>query len=142
MVFSSVIFLFLFLPVSLICYYLVGTFLRNTMLLLMSLFFYAWGENIFILILLTSICLNYVFGIMLHLKTCRKRQKIVLCLGIFANLAILIFFKYSNFLIDILVSTLPFPGITAIEHFSTNLPLGIVFSRSRLFPTLSMSTKK
>ena len=59
MVFSSPIFLFIFLPATLLLYFLAGKAVRNLLLLVISLVFYAWGEELYVLILLASIALNY-----------------------------------------------------------------------------------
>jgi len=128
MVFSSIIFLFLFLPLTLALYYLAGSFFRNTILLLASLFFYAWGEQLYVLVMLASIGLNYVFGLLLNREEGEGgRQKKILCLGIAANLAILIFFKYANFVLDNINSVLTLGGFTAIANPPTHLPIGISF---------------
>ena len=66
MVFSSPIFLFLFLPVLLAVYFTVRTELRNLVLLLASLFFYIWGEGQYVAVLLVSIVLNYLLGLWLE----------------------------------------------------------------------------
>ncbi|MFA7455138.1 MAG: hypothetical protein WCZ10_11820, partial [Desulfobulbaceae bacterium] len=65
MVFSSTIFLFQVLPLTLLAYLLAGRSVRNLVLLVASLIFYAWGENIFVLLMLFSITANYVFGLLI-----------------------------------------------------------------------------
>lgn len=66
MLFSSVPFLYYFLPVVLILYFLVPKQLRNRVLLLSSLFFYAWGELKYIILMIVSILLGYLFGILIE----------------------------------------------------------------------------
>ena len=91
MVFSSVTFLFLFLPVSLILYYIVPQKLKNFVLLLCSLVFYAWGEPIYVLLMIYSILLNYVSGLLMANHPKYKKQvlvfTIVLNLFIIAGIA-------------------------------------------------------
>ena len=127
MVFSSIIFLFLFLPATLVLYYFSGKLFRNSLLLLASLLFYAWGEQFYVLVMLASIGLNYVFGLLLN-RECRPRlQKIILGLGIVANLGVLIFFKYANFVLENINSLLSLIEISAVEYPPTHLPIGISF---------------
>ena len=63
MVFSSIFFIFSFLPVTIVAYYLVPHRMRNGILLLASLFFYAWGEPVYLFLMLYSILFNYIMGI-------------------------------------------------------------------------------
>lgn len=100
MVFSSITFLFYFLPIFLIVYYLLPKKIvfKNVWFLLVSLAFYFWGENLFILVLLTSIVLNYSIGILLSNKS--KSKNVYLFIGIASNLLILITYKYSPFIIE------------------------------------------
>ena len=98
MLFSSMTFIFIFLPVVLAAYYLLRPAYRNTVLLMASLFFYAWGEPRYLLIMLFTITINYC-GAML-IDTYRSRAKLILCLSILANLGILVYFKYTNFIFE------------------------------------------
>lgn len=128
MVFSSTIFLFLFLPLVLVSYLLAGRRLRNTILLFASIFFYIWGENIFVLVMLLSISINYVFGVLIDrsLKN-GKNGKLPLVLGVLANISILLFFKYANFIIDNVNVLLINLNINEIELDDIHLPIGISF---------------
>ncbi len=127
MVFSSIIFLFLFLPATLVLYYLVGKYFRNSLLLLASLLFYAWGEQFYVFVMLASIGLNYVFGLFLSRVTGVRLQKIVLVAGITANLGILFFFKYAHFVIENINTLMAVSGIGAISIPPAHLPIGISF---------------
>ena len=98
MVFSSITFLLCFLPVTLIAYYLAGNRLRNLVLLLTSLLFYAWGEGGYVLIMLLSIALNFVVGRLLDRTEGKQARTAVLAGGIGLNLALLGYFKYGNWL--------------------------------------------
>ncbi len=122
MVFSSIIFLFFFLPLTLICYYGTLKKLRNFTLLLFSLLFYCWGEGQFALLMVFSIIVNY-FGVRLLNKSNAKLIKnTVLASLLFINLAPLFYFKYFNFFVEN-ISKL---GINiSINHI--HLPIGISF---------------
>jgi alginate O-acetyltransferase complex protein AlgI len=78
MVFSSVIFLFLFLPVTLCLYFVVGKRFRNLFLLMASLVFYAWGETFYVAVMLASIGANYLFGLALERVKGRSASKPIL----------------------------------------------------------------
>lgn len=101
MVFSSQIFIFIFLPFTLLFYYLSPRFIRNYLLLLASIFFYAWGGVNYVPILLISILINYIFGILIS-NSAKKTtlSKVFLFLGITLNLSILFYYKYYNFTIS------------------------------------------
>lgn len=124
MVFSSIVFLFLFLPLVLVSYYLLPHRWRNLQLLLVSLFFYAWGEGIYTTVMLTSIIVNYFIGRAFTNKTGRDRKRL-LAFGVVLNLLPLLFFKYSPFIMKNLGVVLPLP--VSASHWSIHLPLGISF---------------
>ena len=133
MVFSSLLFLFIFLPAVLIVYYVVPRKLKNSILLLFSLVFYAWGEPIYILLMLASIILSYVGGILigwLKQKEKVKSAKAVLIIFSILSLSMLAFFKYANFAIGTV------NGIfgTSVSTLAIVLPIGISFYT---FQTLS-----
>ncbi len=113
MLFTSPTFLFVFLPVVLATYYLAPRPLKNTLLLLFSLFFYAWGEFGYVLLMVASIVVNFLLGRLL-----KPGHKGWLTLGIVLNLLPLVFFKYYQFLL----TELGFELNTDIH-----LPLGISF---------------
>ena len=122
MVFSSFTFLFLFLPLTVICTFALKRIsARNAVLCLFSLVFYAWGEPVYILLMLLSILLNYVAG--LAMERWPKGKRAVLILMLVLNLGAIGFFKYTNFLLsnlNLLFSvSLPLTEIT--------LPIGISF---------------
>jgi alginate O-acetyltransferase complex protein AlgI len=128
MLFNSPIFLTLFLPFVLLLYYLGELFnvlrLRDVILLLASLIFYAWGENIYVLLMLSSITINYVIG--MKLCTAHENSKnTFLFLGIAINLAILGYFKYASFLLQ------SFGGVINSEIgrilLPDHLPIGLSF---------------
>jgi D-alanyl-lipoteichoic acid acyltransferase DltB (MBOAT superfamily) len=99
MVFSSPIFLFLFAPVLLAVYFSIRVELRNLVLLMASLFFYLWGEWLYVVVLLVSIGLNYVFGLLLDRLPKGGRARGVLVLAVVVNLALIAVFKYAGFFV-------------------------------------------
>ena len=122
MVFSSLIFLFFFLPAVLFCYYIVPTrFIRarNMVLLLFSLFFYFYGEPKLIIMLVLSILMNYLFG--LSMRSRYRKSLLILCIT--ANLTLLGVFKYLNFFIRTADGLL---GLN-IQLTSIVMPIGISF---------------
>jgi alginate O-acetyltransferase complex protein AlgI len=127
MVFSSAVFLFLFLPAVLCLYYLVPRRGRNAILLSASLFFYAWGEKAFVLVMLATIVANYVFGLLIDRSRDGRQAKIVVGIGVATNLAFLIGFKYANFLVDNLNHVLEAMGAATIRLAPVHLPIGISF---------------
>lgn len=126
MVFSSILFIFYFLPLTLLLYYAGPSRLRNLVLLVMSLAFYSWGEPVYISIMLFSTVFDYGNGIAIEkcLSSGRKRAaRAVLLLSVAGNLGILGFFKYSNFFIETVnaVGGMDFPLL------ELSLPIGISF---------------
>ena len=99
MVFSNLVFLFLFLPIVLIVYFLAPTRIRNTILLIASLLFYAWGEPKYVLLMLFAVFINYLFGLLVGTSLSDRWRRLVLILSILANLGILGFYKYMNFFV-------------------------------------------
>ena len=121
MLFSSLIFLWYFLPIVVLLYHLIpGIRSRNAFLLAASLFFYAWGEPEYIVLMVFSIALNYGFGIIVS----RKRSKLILAMCIGVNLALLGYFKYFNFGIELVNAILPGNPLSMRE---IALPVGISF---------------
>lgn len=122
MVFSSLVFLFIFLPVTLAVYFISPQKLKNTVLLLASLIFYAWGEPKYIVIMLFSIFINYLFGWIVSSNN-EKIRKAGVLVCVLANIGILGIFKYAGFIADNLSLI---PGIN-IKNPNISLPLGISF---------------
>lgn len=122
MVFSSTVFLFAFLPLTLAGYYLFPKRARNVFLTIVSLLFYAWGEPKFVLVMLASILANYAFGLFVRKEdgSCRKW---VVTLSVVANLSLLFVFKYLDFTIENLNHL--FGGVIPQTHIT--LPIGISF---------------
>ena len=126
MVFSSTTFLLAFLPLVAILYYICPRKLRNALLLVFSLLFYGWGEPKYILIMLFSTVFDYCNGLAIGWFRRRQREKGakgVLILSVVGNLAILGFFKYTDFAINNINGLLG----TAIPALGLLLPIGISF---------------
>lgn len=123
MLFSSVLFLFRFLPVFFICYYLVPGRVKNFILFLGSLFFYAWGEPIYVLLMLFSTLVDYTHGRLIEKFRGRKAAKGFLISSVIINLFILCFFKYADFLVQSINSV----AGTSIPLMNLPLPIGISF---------------
>ncbi len=122
MVFSSSVFLFLFLPIVLLFYY--GVFRKsrrwqNILLTFSSLFFYAWGEPLFVLVMLGSIAVNWFLGLQVsRYADNRKAQRILVAIAITVNIGILFVFKYLSFFANM---------ITNSKVLDIALPIGISF---------------
>lgn len=122
MVFSSITFLFLFLPIVLMLYFLSGNVkYRNTILLIASLFFYTWGEQGLVIIMISSILVNYLIGI--QIAKFNSQSKLFLGLGVVLNLSALGYFKYVNFFTDNVNKLLS----VDFENAPIHLPIGISF---------------
>lgn len=128
MVFSSLIFLFLFLPVVLSGYLVLkSTAWRNAFLLFASLFFYAWGELSFLWVMLLSIALNYFFAILIEDLRETHWAKLSLTLAVVTNLGLLAYFKYAGFIESNLNSVFTVLGMPIVPLHKVSLPLGISF---------------
>ena len=124
MVFSSLLFLFLFLPAVLALYYCSPRRMRNFLLFVTSLFFYAWGEPVYIVIMLVSTLSDYFLGLLLdkpHVSAVKR--KCVVALSVVINLTLLSYFKYADFLIGNINAWLG----TDIPLTELPLPIGISF---------------
>jgi alginate O-acetyltransferase complex protein AlgI len=124
MVFSSSIFLFFFLPLVIAGYYLIKENYRIYFLLLASLFFYAWGEYRYVLIMILSITINYSFGMFIDKSHTNKNlAKLLLVLAVTGNLGILFYFKYLNFTLN----TINRVFNTGFVYYNIVMPIGISF---------------
>lgn len=140
MVFSSIFFIFCFLPPFLLLYYLVPEKFRNILLFIGSLIFYAWGDPVYVVLMLFSSFFNYYMALEIdHLDMDPKGRKKNLIFAVTINLLILGFFKYWGFLLD------TFSTITgiSISHPQLALPIGISFyTFKNLSYILDVSKKK
>jgi len=127
MPFSSITFIFLFLPISLILFYILPyRGWRNAILVLSSLVFFAWSDPKHIHVLFISILINYLWGLFISKakdQEAEKTAKTHLWIGIVLNLLLLGFYKYTGFFLDALNAVLP----VTISNNQYGLPLGISF---------------
>lgn len=124
MLFSSIVFLFTFLPIVLILYYVLPRQFKNPVLLLASLLFYAWGEPIYLFLMMFSILFNYISGLDIARNLGNKRAaRKSLIFNVVVNLCVLGFFKYEGFVLNSLNAVLP----VEIPFQEVALPVGISF---------------
>ena len=123
MIFSSIAFLYYFLPLTLIFYFLTPRPFKNTTLLLASLFFYGWGEPKYVFLMIATVLLGYVFGLLIERYREKPISKVFLTLSVLSSLAALGYFKYADFFIT------NFNAVTglSIPLLRLALPIGISF---------------
>ena len=124
MVFADLFFLYVFLPLCLLAYGLAKDLgKKNTVLIIFSLIFYAWGEPVYVLLLLFSAAFNWFIGLLIRLFRDTTKAKIAVGAGVAVDLLLLIVFKYTGFLLEnvnaLFHSSIPIPSIA--------LPIGISF---------------
>ena len=129
MLFSSLLFIFIFFPLCLLIYYLVPFKFKNIVLLIFSLIFYAWGEPKYILLMLLVSLINYISGLIIDKYDNKKIKKYTVVICVILNLLLLGFFKYTNFIIENLNNF----GMN-LDTLNIILPLGISFY---IFQTMS-----
>ena len=122
MVFSSLHFLFLFLPLAMVAHLVVPQRFKNPVLFAFSLYFYAWGEPVYAALMLFSVAWNYLTGLQLAARTGAAARRGILAGAVAVNLAVLGFFKYAGFLVDTL------NALTGARLANPNLPLPIGIS--------------
>ncbi|MGL4877422.1 MAG: MBOAT family O-acyltransferase, partial [Paraclostridium dentum] len=131
MVFSSIVFLFTFLPITLILYYISPRKMKNIVLLLISLIFYAWGEPVYVFLMMFTTVFDYLIGLLINKYRRNKiKSKRIFIFAVLVNLGILGFFKYYGFVIENINSVFSLN----IGYNQLPLPIGISFYT---FQTLS-----
>lgn len=124
MLFSSIVFLFYFLPIVLLAYFIVPKKAKNVVLLIASIFFYSWGEPVYVFLMIFSAIFNYFMAIDIgRAKVHQSSGKSTLVFTVVVNLFILSFFKYYGFLMDTVNGILG----TDIKYTALALPIGISF---------------
>ena len=123
MLFSSMIFLWVFLPVVLGSYFIIKDEFKNILLLIASLFFYAWGEPKYIILMLCTITINYLAGLLMENKN-KRGKKFILIGTIIIDLGFLFYFKYFNLFVDAVNSL---TGSQTLDARNIALPIGISF---------------
>ena len=123
MLFSSIPFLYYFLPAVLLVYFLVPKAARNAVLLISSLVFYAWGEPKYVFLMIATIVLFYLCGLAIGVSRSRKWQRFFLVLSVVISLGLLAVFKYADFFVD------SFNAVTGLSLplLRLALPIGISF---------------
>ncbi len=123
MVFSSIPFVYYFLPVVILLYFMVPKSLKNTVLLFSSLFFYGWGEPEYVFLMIASVAVNYILGVLIEKFRHNLLSKLFLGISIMFSLGMLGYFKYADFFIE------NFSALTGfrIETLKIALPIGISF---------------
>lgn len=133
MVFSSLMFLFRFMPLALLAYYIAPRFMKNGVLLLVSLIFYAWGEPKYVLIMFLSIAVDYIASNgMARYRESKFKKNAFMALSVATNMGLLLTFKYTNFFIE----NINWIGGFSLSPVALTLPLGISFYT---FQTMSYS---
>ena len=124
MVFSSTIFLGIFLPLFLICYFMIpNRKVRNVTIVIFSLFFYSWGEPVWVMGMIVLVFVDYVLALNCNRIKSDKVKKLFMVFTVVSNLAMLFVFKYYNFFIDNINGILN----TSIPELSLTMPIGISF---------------
>lgn len=123
MLFSSIPFLYVFLPATLLLYFAAPRRMKNAVLLLCSLVFYGWGEPKYLLLMLFSIAQGYLFGLLIEKYRGKTRSTVFFWLSVSLSLLLLAYFKYADFFLDSFraVTGLPVPALQIA------LPIGISF---------------
>lgn len=127
MVFSSAIFVFYFLPLFFLLYYLVPARLKNAVILLGSILFYAWGAPRFIFVILGTTAIDFFLVRLMDRQQSSAKRKLFLTLSISINLGLLVYFKYSNFFVENINTVLKTMGMGTIPWLKLVLPIGISF---------------
>ena len=123
MLFSSIPFLYYFLPAVLMLYFIAPKKLKNTVILFSSLFFYAWGEPKYVILMVVSIAIGYVLGLLIEKFRGKKASKVFLALSVLFSIGALGYFKYTDFFIS------NFNAVTglSVPLLRIALPIGISF---------------
>lgn len=127
MVFSSTLFLLYFLPIFLIVYNIVPKKLKNYVILVASLFFYAWGAPQFIFVVILSIIFTFYLVRTINNSSNIKKRKMLLFVGVFLNLGLLAYFKYANFFVENVNFFVTKLGYEPAKWVEVALPIGISF---------------
>jgi alginate O-acetyltransferase complex protein AlgI len=130
MVFSSSLFIFAFLPLFLLCYFIVPLKYKDIVIILGSLFFYGWGSNYFIFVVIVTCIFDYKLGGLICAnkeKGNKKLWRLLLFLDIFINLSILIYFKYANFFWENINVMFKLLNWNPVVFATIVLPIGISF---------------
>lgn len=124
MLFSSIVFLFIFLPLLIFVYYVLPRKTRNLVLLIFSLFFYGYGEPKYLSIMILSIAINYTMGLLVFkYKNAKKISQAFILLAVILNISILGYYKYANFILENINNIFA----TSYDLLNIVMPIGISF---------------
>ena len=123
MLFSSISFLYYFLPLALIFYFIVPKKYKNLVLLFFSIIFYFYGEGILTLVLISSCIFNFIIAKFIDKNKSKSKRKTYLIIGLIVNIGLLIYYKYTNFFIENINNLLN----VNISYLNVIMPLGISF---------------
>lgn len=123
MLFSSISFLYFFLPLTLVLYFVAPKAFKNIILLLVSLFFYGWGEPKYVMLMGLSILLGYGFGLLVEKYREKREGKVFCALSVGISLSFLVYFKYADFFLQNINAVTGF----RIPFLRLTLPIGISF---------------
>ena len=129
MLFSSLLFLYYFLPITIILYFISPSCMRNTILLLASLIFYGWGEPRYLILMVLSILFNYLFGLFIDYYQNKPIKHFIFILSIIFNLGMIGYFKYTDFFLNTINQVFH----TSIPLLKIALPIGISFYTFQIF---------
>ncbi len=127
MVFSSIAFIFYFLPLFFLIYYLADKRFKNAVILCGSVFFYAWGAPQFIFVILGTTVIDFYVVRLMSQTTGNRARKLLLCISLAINLGLLFYFKYSNFFVENVNFVFQHMGIKTLSWTKLVLPIGISF---------------
>ncbi len=127
MVFSSITFIFYFLPIFFLFYYIADKRFKNILILCGSVFFYAWGAPKFIFVILGTTVIDFYIVRLMSVTPKKKLKTMLLCLSLCINLGLLFYFKYSNFFVENVNHIFQHIGIKTLSWTKLILPIGISF---------------
>lgn len=127
MVFSSIVFLFFFLPLFLITYYVVKPKLRNLVILVFSVVFYSWGAPRFIFVILVTTFIDFHLVKWMSQQHKRSHRRLLLTASVCINMGLLVYFKYTGFFVESANALLASLGLTPVNWIKVVMPIGISF---------------
>ena len=127
MVFSSILFIFYFLPIFFLLYYVADKRFKNAIILCGSVIFYAWGAPVFIFVLLATTIIDFYIVRFMASRTGKRQRIALMCVSVCINLGLLFYFKYSNFFVENINFIFSMVGVKEIAWVKLVLPIGISF---------------
>lgn len=124
MLFNSMVFLWIFIPISILLYFMVDDKYKNLILVFLSIIFYAWGEPTYVVLLVASVVINYILTILMDKQIEKNKRKVYFIIAIILNIGILVYYKYFNFLVHNIQNIF---SLNISEVKKVPLPLGISF---------------